>query len=80
MSMENYLQKYPLGLLAYPVKSLGVDEFGKPIELLIGIITMKEYSIIVDIKNQKLDLTHSPKEFVEYRNSIYHRFNEFEKS
>ena len=60
------VEGFPVRTHARVLKEIGKDEEGKRIEVLIGALTMEEWRIIPIPKGQKLDLTHYPKEFVEY--------------
>ena len=56
----------PVRALARVVKEIGTDEEGKRIEVLIGALTMEEWGIVPVLAEKRLDMTHYPKEFVEY--------------
>ncbi|MBI2192285.1 MAG: hypothetical protein HYU36_09895 [Planctomycetes bacterium] len=45
---------------------IGTDESGKPIEILFGALAMQEWGIRLDLQNERLDLTHYPREFLEF--------------
>ena len=45
---------------------IGTDEEGKRIEILIGALVMQEWGIRPIHDEERLDLTHYPKEFVEF--------------
>jgi len=51
---------------AFVVDELGADEAGKPIEILFGAIAMRQWGIRPVPDEGRLDLTHYPKEFVEF--------------
>ncbi|MFQ6092209.1 MAG: hypothetical protein ACE5OR_05935 [bacterium] len=55
-----------IDVLARVVKEIGKDEKGKRIEVLIGALAMEEWGIVPIPKEKRLDMTHYPKEFVEY--------------
>ncbi|MFQ6044445.1 MAG: hypothetical protein ACE5PV_26635 [Candidatus Poribacteria bacterium] len=55
-----------IDVLARVVKEIGRDEKGKRIEVLIGALAMEEWGIVPIPKETKLDMTHYPKEFIEY--------------
>ncbi|MBI2191608.1 MAG: hypothetical protein HYU36_06465 [Planctomycetes bacterium] len=48
------------------VDRIGRDEEGKPVEVLFGALAMQEWGIRLVPEEEKLDLTHYPKEFVEF--------------
>ncbi|MBU0568374.1 hypothetical protein KJ693_00800 [bacterium] len=45
---------------------IGRDEDGKKIEVLMGALTMQEWGIIPVPEKESLDMSHYPKEFVEF--------------
>jgi hypothetical protein len=51
---------------AYLLKELGVDDNGRPIEVLFGALAMQKWGIRVCPDTESLDLTHYSREFVEY--------------
>ena len=48
------------------VDEIGKDDRDKPIEVLFGALAMQEWGIELDLKNERLDMTHYPTEFVEF--------------
>ena len=51
---------------AMVIDEIGRDEDGKPIEVLFGALAMQQWGIRPIPDEERLDLTHYPKEFVEY--------------
>jgi hypothetical protein len=51
---------------AYVIDEIGHDEEGKTIDVLFGALAMQQWGIRLLPKEERLDLTHFPKEFVEY--------------
>ena len=51
---------------AYVLDDIGKDEEGKIIEVLFGALAMQQWGIRLVPKEERLDLTHYPEEFVEY--------------
>lgn len=51
---------------AYVLDEIGQDEEGKNIDVLFGALAMQQWGIRLLPKEERLDLTHYPKEFVEY--------------
>lgn len=45
---------------------IGLDEEGKRVEILIGDLTMQEWGIILIPEQKRVDMSHYPKEFVEF--------------
>lgn len=48
------------------IPELGEDEAGQPIHIIFGALAMQEWGIRLVPEEERLDLTHYPKEFVEY--------------
>jgi hypothetical protein len=48
------------------IDEIGKDEDGKPIEVLFGALAMQQWGIRLVLAEERLDLTHYPKEFVEF--------------
>ena len=51
---------------AMVVDEIGNDDEGKPIEVLFGALAMQQWGIRPVPDEERLDLTHYPKEFVEF--------------
>jgi hypothetical protein len=51
---------------ALVINEIGKDEDGKSIEVLFGALAMQEWGIRPVPDEEQLDLTHYPKEFVEF--------------
>jgi hypothetical protein len=51
---------------AMVIDEIGKDEEGKPIEILFGALAMQQWGIRLVPEEERLDLTHYPKEFVEF--------------
>lgn len=51
---------------AMVIDEIGTDEDGKPIEILFGALAMPQWGIRLVPAEERLDLTHYPKEFVEF--------------
>ncbi len=60
------LQGHDISTNALVVSEIGKDEEGKPIEVLFGALAMQEWGIRLVPDEERLDLTHYPKEFVEF--------------
>ncbi len=48
------------------VNEIGRDEDGRPIEILFGALAMPQWGIHLVPEEERLDLSHYPKEFVEF--------------
>ena len=51
---------------AYVINQIGRDEEGKRIDVLFGALAMQQWGIRLAPKEERLDFTHFPEEFVEY--------------
>lgn len=56
----------PVRTLARVLEEIGEDEEGRRIEILLGALTMQEWGIRPIPDEERLDMTHYPREFVEY--------------
>jgi starvation-inducible outer membrane lipoprotein len=56
----------PVRTLARVLEEIGEDEEGRRIEILFGALTMQEWGIRPIPDEERLDMTHYPREFVEY--------------
>ncbi len=65
-NLECKIQGLPILTHARVLKKIGEDEDGKEIEVLIGALTMQEWGIRPIPDEERLDMTHYPKEFVEF--------------
>jgi len=64
--LEGEIQNYPFSTHALVVDEIGNDEDGNPIEVLSGALAMQQWGIRLNPAEGKLDLSHYPKEFVEF--------------
>ncbi len=60
------VQGCKISTLAMVIDRIGEDEDGKPIEVLFGALAMQNWGIRPIPDEEKLDLSHYPKEFVEF--------------
>jgi len=51
---------------AFVLDGIGIDEDGKPIEILIGALLMQRWGIICVPEKETIDMSHYPNEFVEF--------------
>jgi len=51
---------------AMVIEEIGKDEDGKPIDILFGALAMQQWGIRPIPDEERLDLSHYPKEFVEF--------------
>jgi hypothetical protein len=56
----------PVRTLARVLEEIGEDEEGRRIEILLGALAMQEWGIRPIPDEERLDMTHYPREFVEY--------------
>lgn len=64
--LEGHIEGYRIATLAMVIDRIGEDEDGKPIDILFGALAMQNWGIRPIPDEEKLDLTHYPKEFVEF--------------
>ena len=64
--LEAQIQRRPIDTDAYVIDSIGLDDDGKEIQVLFGALAMQKWGIQLDLRRERLDLTHYPKEFVEF--------------
>jgi hypothetical protein len=64
--LEGQVQHHSFSTHAFVVEEIGTDEDGNPIEVLFGSLAMREWGIRLNPAEEKLDLSHYPKEFVEF--------------
>ena len=60
------VQGCKISTLAMVIDQIGDDEDGKPIEILFGALAMQNWGIRQIPDEEKLDLSHYPKEFLEF--------------
>jgi hypothetical protein len=60
------VQRHKVFTHALVIDEIGQDEDGKPIEVLFGALAMQQWGIRPVPDEERLDLTHYPKEFVEF--------------
>ena len=56
----------PISTSAWVINEIGQDEDGKDIEILFGALAMQEWGIRLIPDEERLDLTHYSKDFVEF--------------
>src|SRR5713101_238245 len=64
--LEARIQDHPISTHALVIVEIGKDEDGKPIEILFGALAMQQWGIRLVPDEERLDLTHYPKVFVEF--------------
>ncbi len=60
------VQGCKISTLAMVIDQIGDGEDGKPIEILFGALAMQNWGIRPIPDEEKLDLSHYPKEFIEF--------------
>jgi hypothetical protein len=60
------VQGHKLFTNAMVIDDIGNDEDAKPIQVLFGALAMQQWGIRLVPEEERLDLTHYPKEFVEF--------------
>ena len=64
--LQAEIQGHPIATHAMVLGRIGADEDGKAIEILFGALAMQQWGIRLVPKEEALDLSHYPKEFVEF--------------
>ena len=64
--LEAEVKGLPISTHAMVIDHIGQDEDGKPIEVLFGALAMQQWGIRLIPEKEELDLSHYPKEFVEF--------------
>jgi len=60
------LEGKPIEVDAYVLDEIGRDDRGRPIDILFGALAMQKWNIVLVPKEERLDLSHYPEEFIEY--------------
>ena len=64
--LEAEVEGLPISTHAMVIDHIGQDDDGKPIEFLFGALAMQQWGIRLVPEQEKLDLSHYPREFVEF--------------
>jgi hypothetical protein len=64
--VEALIDGHPCFFQACVLDEIGHDEDGREIDLLFGALAMQKWSIRLDLKNERLDLSHFTTEFLEF--------------
>jgi hypothetical protein len=65
-NVQARLDGHPFHFQARVLDEIGHDEDGREIDVLFGALAMQEWSIRLDLKNERLDLSHFTTEFLEF--------------
>jgi Aspartyl protease len=65
-ALNAHVEGHPISTHALVIDEIGRDEAGKPIEILFGALAMQQWGIQLVPAEERLDLTHYPREFVEF--------------
>ncbi|MBI1832245.1 MAG: aspartyl protease family protein [Planctomycetes bacterium] len=60
------IEGHKISTHAMVVEEIGNDEDDRPIEVLFGALAMQQWGIRLVPSEERLDMTHYPKEFVEF--------------
>ena len=60
------IEGFPVWTHARVLEEIGNDEEGKKIEILLGALAMQEWGIRPIPDEERLDMSHYPKEFIEF--------------
>jgi hypothetical protein len=64
--LEAEVEGLPVSTHAMVLERIGPDEDGNNIEILFGALAMQQWGIRLIPEREKLDMSHYPKEFVEF--------------
>ena len=64
--LQAEIEGHMIATHAMVIEEIGKDEDGKPIEILFGALAMQQWGIRPIPDEERLDLSHYPKEFVEF--------------
>jgi len=64
--LDGKIEGLPVRCHARVLDNIGVDDDGKNIEILFGALAMQEWGIKLNLEEEKLDMSHYPKEFLEF--------------
>jgi hypothetical protein len=64
--LEAEVEGRPVSTHAMVIDEISEDDDGKPIEILFGALAMQEWGIRLIPEQEKLDLSHYPRGFVEF--------------
>ncbi|MEW5692323.1 MAG: hypothetical protein AB1765_03395 [Candidatus Hydrogenedentota bacterium] len=64
--LQGFIRGYPIQMHARVLDEIGIDERGKEIEILFGALSMQEWGIVLVPEKEALDMSHYPKEFIEF--------------
>lgn len=64
--LQAYVEGLPITTHARVIDEIGEDEDGKSIDVLFGALAMQEWGIRPLPDQERLDMTHYPREFVEF--------------
>jgi hypothetical protein len=64
--LDARIEGRPISTFAWVIDEIGRDENGKDIEILFGALAMQQWGIRPIPDEERLDLTHYSKEFVEF--------------
>ena len=60
------IKGYHVNTNAFVLDEIGEDEDGKKIEVIIGALLMQQWGIVCVPEKEDIDMSHYPKEFVEF--------------
>lgn len=64
--LSSLVEGLPIRVQARVLVEIGTDDQGKRIEVLLGALAMQEWGIVPIPHEERLDVTHYPREFVEF--------------
>lgn len=64
--LEAKIEDKTVDMDAYIIDTIGNDDDGNNIEILFGALAMQKWGIRLNLQEEKIDMSHYPKEFVEF--------------
>ncbi len=64
--LEAKIEGHSISTHAMVIDHIGHDHDGKPIEVLLGTLAMRQWGIRLNPEQETIDLTHYPNEFLEF--------------
>src|SRR2546421_4902741 len=64
--LDAEVEGHPISTHAMVIDHIGLDDDGKPIEVLLGSLAMQQWGIRLNPEQEAIDLTHYPNEFLEF--------------
>jgi len=64
--LDAEIEGHPISTHAMVLDHIGLDDDGRPIEVLLGALAMQQWGIRLIPEQEAIEMTHYPNEFVEF--------------